>query len=205
MHETLQQDSRPKELPTHSHPAEGLSRASRRAARRWLGIAGVALLAGISAGPASAEDDRDSQILKNAREDRSVADVLLFYVPNRIFDVLDLVRARVRVGPGVAVRARATEGLDVGLGSYASVYAGLPGPRQEVSVPLPVGLETYTGIELGPGDAELEGGSPPNYSVTEFGISVQAVLVGIDVGVDPLEVLDLVAGLLLIDLRSDDF
>jgi len=180
--------------------------------RSWLStrvclatLAALLLGAGLHPSRAFAQESRDDQIIKNVREDRSVGEVLLFYLPNRIFDVLDLVRLRARVGPGVAVRARATEGVDVGIGSYASVFAGLPGPRSQVEIPFPVGFETYSGIELGPGDAEVSGGYSPDYSVTEFGASVQAVLVGVDVGLDPFEVLDLVTGFFLVDLRGDDF
>jgi hypothetical protein len=154
---------------------------------------------------ASADESKDDQIIKNVREDRGIGEVLLFYVPNRVFDAVDLLRIRGRVGPGVAVRARATEGVDVGIGSYASIYAGLPGPRNAVEVPLPIGAETYSGIELGPGDAEVDGGYSPDYSPTEIGASVHVLLAGIDIGVDPIEALDLLTGFLLIDLRGDDF
>jgi hypothetical protein len=149
--------------------------------------------------------ERDAQIIKNARADRSVGQVLVFYVPNRVFDLLDILRLRVRVGPGIAARVRATEGLDVGLGSYSSLFVGIPGPRQHVELPLPLGLESYTGIEVGPGDAELEGGASPNYASTEFGASLHALVTGFDLGVDPLEVVDLAAGLVLLDFRADDY
>ena len=178
--------------------------------RRWnrartLALCACVLTSPLLATPARADDSRDDQVLKTAREDRGIVSVLLFYVPNRVFDVLDLVRLRVRVGPGIAARVRATEGVDVGLGSYAALYVGLPGPRGDVEIPLPIGPESYAGIELGPGDAEVAGGYPPDYTDTEFGASVHAALVGLDIGVDPFEVLDLAAGFALIDLRGDDF
>jgi hypothetical protein len=122
-----------------------------------------------------------------------------------VFDLLDILRLRVRVGPGIAARLRATEGLDVGLGSYSSLFVGLPGPRQQVELPLPLGLESYTGIEVGPGDAELESGSSPNYASTEIGASVHALVTGFDLGVDPWELVDLAVGLVLFDFRTDDY
>ena len=64
------------------------------------------------------------------------------YVPNRVLDVFDLVRLRVRVGPGFAIGIRATEAADVFAGSYLSVYAGLPGPRSRRLPRLPLGLDT---------------------------------------------------------------
>jgi len=171
---------------------------------RWFAAA-LCCAALLGPTPAGAQEERDQQIVKNARPDRSIGQVLVYYLPNRFFDVFDLVRLRVRVGPGVAVRARATEGVDVGLGSYASVFVGLPGPRSSVRVPLPAGLESYSGIELGPGDAELDSSYSPEYSVTEFGASIHAVLIGLDLGVDPFEVVDLLTGFFLVDLRADDF
>jgi hypothetical protein len=67
------------------------------------------------------------------------------YLPNRIFDVLDLVRLRVRVGPGLSAGARAGPAKAF-LGAHASVFVGLPGPRQEPRVPLPVGFESVAGL-----------------------------------------------------------
>lgn len=172
--------------------------------KRALPVAAALLVLGAASLGRAQDPARDGQIVKNARENRSAARVLLAYLPNRLFDLLDLVRLRARVGPGIAVRARATEQLDVGLGSYAALFAGLPGPRAEVEVPLPVGVETYSGVEL-IGDAEVSGGYPPEYSPTEIGVSAHLVAAGIDVGVDPVEVVDLVAGLVLLDLRGDDY
>jgi hypothetical protein len=152
----------------------------------------------------SNSDPRDDQVIKTARSDRSAVRVILTYIPNRIFDVLDIVRLRARVGPGIAARVRATEVLDAGLGSYVSLFAGPRGPRQEVRIPWPMGVESFTGIEL-VGDAEVESRTNPHYSSTEFGASIHALLIGLDIGVDPFEVVDLVAGLVFIDLRADDF
>jgi hypothetical protein len=163
----------------------------------------LCLSALLVATPAFAQG-RDDQVLKTGRRNRSVPEVILFYVPNRVFDVLDIVRLRARVGPGVAARVRATEGLDVGLGSYAAVFAGLPGPREEVELPLPLGFESYAGIEVG-ADAAVSSPNDPEYTETEFGVSIQALLAGVDIGVDPIEVVDVVTGLALIDLRGDDF
>ena len=172
--------------------------------RRCFALATALLTLALAPPCVAREEPRDDQIVKNAREDRSAARVLLAYLPNRLFDVLDFLRLRARVGPGIAVRARATEQIDAGIGSYASIFAGLPGPRGEVEVPLPIGLETYSGVEL-VGDAEVSGGYSPNYTPTEIGVSIHAAAVGIDLGVDPIEVVDFVVGFVLLDLRGDDF
>jgi hypothetical protein len=130
---------------------------------------------------------------------------LLLYIPNRILDVFDFVRLRVRVGPGIAVGVRATKPLTLAFGGYTSIYAGLPGPRREPTINLPIGIENYVGAEVSVLDSSNEGRFSPNYSSTEIGVSVHPLLVGLDVAVDPLEVLDLAAGFLFIDLCGDDF
>ncbi len=130
---------------------------------------------------------------------------LLLYLPNRVFDVLDIVRARVRLGPGIAIGFRVTKLTDLFLGSYASVYLGLPGPRQEPQLPRLAGLESRSGLAASVADATVTSyASDPYYAVTEIGAGVQAILVGAEAGVDPAEVFDLVFGVLTIDFRGDD-
>ena len=129
---------------------------------------------------------------------------VLFYLPNRIFDVLDVARARVRIGPGVGVSARVTKPVSVNLGFYATLFAGLHGPRNEPEIPWPIGVENYAGAEVSVLGFSTEGFGP-DYGPAEVGAGVHAGLVGLDVGVDPLEVLDLVLGFLFIDLVDDDF
>ncbi|GJM21042.1 MAG: hypothetical protein DHS20C15_09570 [Planctomycetota bacterium] len=129
----------------------------------------------------------------------------LLYIPSRIFDVFDIVRARVRVGPGIAIGARATELADVFVGTYATIYVGLPGPRGRVTPRLPFGLESKSGAEVSVADVTLEAGLGPDYGEFEFGAGLQLLIVGVDIGVDPWEILDLVTGLLTIDIADDDF
>ena len=64
----------------------------------------------------------EHEVEEEAPHDPSVGHKILFYLPNRVLDLLDVVRARVRIGPGIAVGARATEFVDVFLGSYTSLY-----------------------------------------------------------------------------------
>jgi len=128
---------------------------------------------------------------------------ILLYVPNRVFDVFDIVRLRLRLGPGIQLGARATDLLDVNLGTYASIWIGLHGPRGKPSIPWPVGVETFTGAEVSLASASVEGGV--NYGATEFGFGTQLLLLGFDLGVDPVEIVDLLAGFIFIDIRGDDF
>lgn len=142
---------------------------------------------------------------RREREERNLGIELLLYIPNRVLDLFDMVRARLRVGPGLAAGVRVTEPLSVYVGGYASVYAGLPGPRQRPWIPIPVGLETHTGVTASVADATLDAGIGPDYSPTEVGASLHLLIVGADVGVDPMEIVDFLAGFILMDPRGDDF
>lgn len=137
-------------------------------------------------------------------EGHSLGRKLVFYLPNRILDMLDIFRMRLRVGPGVAAGVRATKVAQAYVGTYAAVYAGLPGPRMRKLPRSPVGLESYNGIDVSLLEASTGGGVGPDYSPTEFGASTQLAILGFDFGFDPVEMLDLAGGLLLLDPRDDD-
>ena len=128
---------------------------------------------------------------------------LLFYVPNRIFDIFDLARVRLRVGPGFAVDARVTKYGDLYAGGYSSLFLGIHGPRTKPGIPWPIGFESRAGIKAtSVANAATKG---PGYGYGEVGAGFQAAIVGIDVGVDAVEILDLVLGFFFIDLTGDDF
>jgi hypothetical protein len=134
---------------------------------------------------------------------RSFGRRLLFYVPNRIFDVFDLVRARLRVGPGFAVDARVTKYGDLYAGAYTTLFVGIHGPRTKPRIPWPIGFEARAGIKgTSLADVATEG---PAYGYGEVGAGFQAAIVGLDIGVDAVEILDLVLGFFFIDLTGDDF
>ncbi len=148
--------------------------------------------------------DADEE-MGEARPKPSIASQILLYIPNRIFDVFDIVRVRARVGPGVAAGVRVTKYLQAYLGAYGAIYGGLPGPRMRTTPRSPIGLETNTGITLSVLDATIDGGFGPNYSPSEIGAGVQIGILGVDIGIDPVEILDLFAGIFTLDIRDDDF
>lgn len=152
---------------------------------------------------AKAEDEEVVIVEIVESEGKSFGHKLLFYIPNRVFDVFDVVRARVRIGPGLAVDARVTKYGDVFAGGYGTFWVGIPGPRTEPKIPLPLGVEGRAGIGITDlVDVASEG---PTYGYGEVGVGVQALIVGVDVGVDPVEALDLILGFLFVDLTGDDF
>lgn len=166
--------------------------------RFWI----VLLTAGVvafSPGVARAADEAPK-----TTESHGVVHKIVMYIPNRILDVFDVVRLRLRVGPGLAVDVRATKVASAFVGSYGSVYAGLPGPRNRRLPKLPIGLESRNGVQASVADATVSGGLDPDYGPMEIGVGVQALIVGVDAGIEPLEFLDLLAGFFFIDLKDDD-
>jgi hypothetical protein len=93
----------------------------------------------------------------------------------------------------------------VTLGGYTSAYFGLPGTRGERRRPRLMGAESYAGADIGVLERSAESEYSPGYGPSEVGAGVHLAIVGLDVGVSPLEIVDLVAGLLFLDLRDDDY
>ena len=163
------------------------------------------LTAGIVSAPSVALAERsESDSGESADEDRSLIVGALLYLPNRVFDILDIFRLRVRVGPGLAANARVTSVAAAFVGTYATVYAGLPGPRHFPTIPLPVGLESHNGATVSVLDATVDGGIGPDYGVSEIGAGFQLAIIGVDFGFDPLELADFALGILTLDPQADD-
>jgi hypothetical protein len=59
-------------------------------------------------------------------------------------------------------------------------------------------------VQVSIADITAEDDLGPDYGPAEIGLGVQVLIVGADAGVEPLELLDLVTGIFLIDLRADD-
>jgi hypothetical protein len=157
--------------------------------------------------PTLAQDAAQSQPAPEADESddgRGVGHVLLWYIPNRISDVLDIVRLRLRLGPGFAVGARVTELADFNLGGYTTLFVGIPGPRREREFNWPFGFESMAGAELSIFDGTASIGDGPNYGWLEVGLGTQLLLVGFDLGVDVWEVVDFATGIVCIDPVADD-
>jgi hypothetical protein len=157
------------------------------------------------AAPASFSAEAGPAWQEEAEAERhGVVHTILLYIPNRIFDILDMVRLRLRVGPGFAFDARATEVADLFIGAYTSFFVGIPGPRGEPEINWPFGIESLAGIEASVADASTGAGTGPGYGAFEFGVGAQFVLLGFDVGIDPWEIVDFVLGIVTIDPVHDD-
>ena len=130
---------------------------------------------------------------------------LLWYLPNRLIDLADIFRLRVRVGPGLAANMRITDYGAFYVGEYLGVYAGLPGPRNPHYVRWPVGLEYLNGIVLGGVDATDNTPWGPQYGPTEVDVGLHLLVVGADIGIDPLEFADFLSGFAMVDIERDDY
>ena len=143
-----------------------------------------------------------AQMGRPAPAEAGVIKSIVLYIPNRVFDLMDIFRLRVRVGPGISAGVRATTLLSGYLGLHSSVYVGLPGPRGKTKIPWPVGLDVRGGAQVSLADV-TEGA--PYYDPLEFGFEVQPLIVGVNVGIGGYEILDFLTGLVFIDIAGDDF
>lgn len=135
---------------------------------------------------------------------KGIGHKILMYIPNRLIDLVDIFRLRVRVGPGAAVHVRATEYLNGYAGTYSSVYVGLPGPRESTALRRFAGREQLKGLMMVGVDATDETPHHPGYSDSEFNLGLHVLLVGAEAGIDPVEIGDFFAGFLLFDPKGDD-
>ena len=107
------------------------------------------------------------------------------------------------VGIGLPILLTLRDDLaDFTVGFYAGVFIGLPGPRMEPMLNLPVGFESLAGAEASIVDAAAD--ANVRYGATEFGLGFQLLIIGADVSVDPFEIVDFLGGFFLWDPRGDD-
>jgi hypothetical protein len=153
---------------------------------------------------ASAPAFAQSESAPAVKNDISIADRLLWYVPNRLLDLTDMVRVRLRVGPGWGVSARATDHFHFFGGNYRSAYVGLPGPRYPCRTRAPYGWEAQKGLIWFGVDATDSAAHPPGYSPTEIDVGAHLLFVGAEVGCDVVEIVDFLGGLIFLDPSGDD-
>jgi hypothetical protein len=146
-----------------------------------------------------------AQLPEDKQEKKRKGHPVLCYIPNRIFDALDIVRARVRIGPGYSIGARATELVDVFFGAHSTMYVGLRGSRGKPEIPWPIGVEYNQGLEVSLIDNTSASPDKPVTDPLEFGVETQFLMAGFNVSIEVAEIFDFITGFFLIDLRKDDF
>lgn len=150
---------------------------------------------------------------------------ILWYLPDRLLDVLDLFSFDVHLGLGAYVDVHLTHWVGMSLG-----YRGVAGlgwhdqrsfggqVRAETTASLfPFGAEAGTMARAGTsgvrgfsgGDGGITGPMRERYQQFDdfwaLGAHVTAGVVGVDVDIHPLEIFDLLVGFVLFDPLNDDF
>lgn len=144
---------------------------------------------------AEEEDDEDDD-----EEEESLIGKILLYIPNRICDAVEIVRAGVNVGFGIGLDARATWVAKAVFINDMSVGVGFQGFRH-----LPVCLRAHSQIGVGP--IKTPSLSPLDWAINDYDIrfEVFVLIVGAHAAVDLEAILDLVTGFLFFDISEDDF
>lgn len=120
---------------------------------------------------------------------------ILYYVPNRALDFIDIGRASIGFGTGFGFNVRATELAEVGFGQYETTRFGMKGRV------LPVYEECID--EAGFAFLGYVNGCLQR-DPTEVGADLHVGIIGAQVAVSLAEAVDFVAGILMIDLQGDD-
>ena len=138
------------------------------------------------------KQDREKQ---SSNQNSSVLRKVVFYPVNIVADTLDVAKASVGIGLGLAAQARATDLTRVGAMAYDSIRVGLNGRKfpawHEMNIEAGLSL-----LYLSVGDAE--------HSHTEVGASAHALLVGVNASTDPLEIIDLLGTIFFMDPLEDN-
>lgn len=80
----------------------------------------------------------------------------------------------------------------------------MPGPRSERSLPLPLSFETLNGLQISVLDETGNTCFDPRYTDSEVGLSATVLILGFDLGLDPVEFWDFLEGFWGGDYRIDD-
>lgn len=129
--------------------------------------------------------------------DQSLASKILLWLPNRVLDLIDVVKLDVGVGPMVGGVVRITKYGQVGFRGVApaTLRAGAMGRRA------PVMIERAN--EMGIGPAFLE--SPDRIICPgELGVGLDFIFVGAYAGICVDELVDFVGGIFTADIKEDD-
>ena len=125
---------------------------------------------------------------------------ILFYLPNRILDLLEVVRLGVHVGPGIGLDVRASRFIQLAADTSANVGVAWQGRDK-----LPVVSQIYHTMALGPVRVGTGTGLRYKHTASETSLVANAGLVGFLAAYDSMELLDFVFGWTTYDLKKDDW
>ena len=123
---------------------------------------------------------------------------VLWYIPNRILDLIDIFRVDVGVGPSVGGVVRITKYAQFGYREMlpASVRVGYLGRRA------PVLIETSNEFGIGPAFVES---ADREICPAEIGVGADVILAGVYGGVCLDQIVDFIGGIFFIDFKEDDY
>jgi hypothetical protein len=157
--------------------------------------------------------------------DRNPLFRLVMYVPDRVFDLLDLVTLDVHFGPGVFADVHVTRRIQAALGLRATMGLGAHDQRSiglknqseaGVSV-LTFGTQSVAGTTVctsgvHTGAESMVGLHSPRNSIYQdfrdfwaIGVAVTAGLAGAELDLHPVQLFDFIGGVLFLDFSRDDF
>ncbi len=122
-------------------------------------------------------------------------DIVLFYVPNRVLDFVDIFRLNIGIGCGWGFNVRATELAQIGYGCYETTRFGMKGRV------MPVYEENINegGVAfLGYVNGCLQ------RDPTEVGADLHIGVIGAQAAVSLAEAADFITGFIFVDLQQDD-
>jgi len=125
----------------------------------------------------------------------SLLDIILYYVPNRVLDAIDIGRFNIGIGCGFGFNLRATELAEIGYGQYATTRFGHKGRV------MPVYDEKID--EAGIGFLGWVNGCLQR-DPSEIGADLHLGVIGAQAAISVVEIVDFIAGFALIDLQCDD-
>jgi hypothetical protein len=138
--------------------------------------------------------------IEEEEDESSTLGVILLYIPNRIFDLFDVARAGVNVGPGFGFDVRCTKWLKAQFISDTSVGVGLQTLRH-----LPLCVRSQAKIGLGfistPGMNLLDW----HYGDYDLRVELHVLIIGAHVAVELGEIVDFIGGIFTWDPMNDDF
>jgi hypothetical protein len=164
-------------------------------------------------------------VRRRAKDDSSIITRIILYVPDRVFDLLDIFSFDIHFGGGVFANAHATRALQAGAGlrsvgglgwhDYRSL--GVESQKEAGLNVLALGAQGYSATRVGTsGIQETSQGMagihfPSDLIYQEYrdywavGGSVTAVFIGFDFDVHPVQIVDFLLGFIGIDICNDDF
>ena len=128
---------------------------------------------------------------------RSTLEAVLMYLPNRIFDLIDIVHVDLGVGPSFGGVVRTTKWVQVGHREFypGSLRVGLRGRR------LPIFWENTRGSGFG---SRYRSDKARTVDDFEFGAGLDLFVAGGYAGISLDEAADFVGGIFTIDFKDDD-